>query len=272
MLGSLKSKTTWSWAAWGKHPVAKDFFSIGPSTPLIKAFSDWVKNGFRMLNSKGNHESQIRGWRFWAKGPTRGNLICGVGKDSSDSFGRPYPLIIMGSGFLNKWEGYWSLLPFALERTWLRIEYMSTRRFADFNQIEDEISTLKPPTSDWSELENQRESHHEFQLNHKKNAFPEDFSGMEKKISGLAERSEFFVLLENRPPNDPLKQAGLWHFFLQKHFGEMPHAVFMGGVPQEAYLAVFRRPLTPKDFVRLWTVSSKGAIENGDIITGKETH
>jgi type VI secretion system protein VasJ len=180
--------------------------------------------------------------------------------------------MIVGSGFLNKWEGYWCLLPFALEKIWLRIEYISTRRFADFNQIEDEISSLKPPDSDWSEYESQSRPHVGFQFSHENSALPNDLRHMEKRISGLAKSPEIFVPLDNGPSNDPLKQVGLWHFYLQKYLGEMPHAVFMGGVPQEAYLAVFKRPLTPKDFVRLWTISSMGATENGTIIPGKGTH
>jgi hypothetical protein len=35
-----------------------------------------------------------------------------------------------------------------------------------------------------------------------------------------------------------------------------PNAVFMGGTADAAHLAVFRRPLVPADFVRLWSVSA----------------
>ncbi len=263
MLGLLKSKHTWNWTASGKHPVARDYIRVGPNPPLLKAFSDWVKNGYQMLDSKQNHTPQFYCWRFWAKGPTKGNLVCGVGRDSSDSLGRPYPLLIMGTGLLEGWEDHWDLLPFAFEEAWRQMEYMSTRRFRDLRQIQDEVCSIKPADPSWSEFTDQRES---------RKGFERDFRGMENEVSGLRERTEFFVPLDSRPSNEPFTQVGLWHYFLKTRIGEVPNAVFIGGVPEEACLAVFRRTLVPRDFVQLWTIFSKEALENGSFVTGKRTN
>lgn len=269
MLGPLKPKHTWNWTASGKHPVARDYFRIGPNPPLLKAFSDWVKNGFQILDSKQDHTPQFYFWRFWARGPTKGNLVCGVGRDSSDSLGRPYPLLIMGAGLLEGWEDHWDLLPFAFEKTWRQMEYMATRRFTDFKQVEDEVCSIKPPEPNWLEFADQRESQKESEPSYSNSELSRD---MENKASGLRERTEFFIPLDSGPPNDPFTLASPWHFFLKIHIGEVPNAVFMGGVPEEACLAVFKRPLVPRDFVRLWTIFSKGVLENGSFVTGKTAH
>ena len=106
---------------------------------MLEALSKWVKNGYQLLNSKQNPISQFYCWRFWVKGPVKNNLVCGVGRDSSDSLGRPYPLLIVGTGFLEDWEAHWDLLPFACDMTWRHIEYVSSKRFTDFKQFEGEI-------------------------------------------------------------------------------------------------------------------------------------
>jgi type VI secretion system protein VasJ len=54
------------------------------------------------------------------------NADCGLGRDSSDSIGCPYPLLIMGEGRLKGWEKRWSQLPVQLNRTWKRMESIVT--------------------------------------------------------------------------------------------------------------------------------------------------
>lgn len=272
MLGLLKPKGAWSWTASGKHPVARDYFRVGSNPSLLKAFSDWVNNGYQLLDSTQTQTPQFNCWRFWAKSPTKGNLVCGLGRDSSDSLGRPYPFLIMGTGFLKGWEDHWDLLPFVFEKTWRQMEYMCAKRFTDFKQIEDELCFIKPPDANWAELTSLRESQQEFEPSYRNNELPRDFICMENKVSCLAGRTEFFVLLDSGPSNDPFKLAGLWHYFLKIRIGEVPNAVFMGGVPEEACLAVFNRPLAPRDFVQLWTIFSMGDVNNGSFVTGKRTH
>jgi type VI secretion system protein VasJ len=245
VLGSLESANDWHWAAWGKHPVAKDYFTLGLSAPLLKAFSEWVEKGYQMLGSRERASSKLYSWRFWARGPKSKIVVCGVARDSSDSLGRPYPLLIMGTGALEGWEDQWDLLPFVCEETWRQIEYMSTKRFIDFGQFEDEVRLIKPPYPRWSEFVSQREH---FQGGSSWN--PAD---MERKALGPPDKPEIFVPIDVRHPNDPFAVAGLWHAFLKSRIGGVPNAVFLGGAPDETHLAVFRRALVPADFVRLWS-------------------
>jgi type VI secretion system protein VasJ len=169
----------------------------------------------------------------------------------------------MGTGLLKGWEDNWDLLPFAFENGWRQMEYMSVRRFTDIRQIADEVGSIKPPDPHWSKFTGQREGQKEFGRN---------FSGMESKVSDLIERPEFLVPLNSGPSNDPFNLAGLWHFFLKMRMEKIPNAVFMGGIPEEACLAVFKRPLVSRDFVRLWTLFSKEVSQNGSFVTGKRTN
>jgi type VI secretion system protein VasJ len=250
MLGLVKSKRPWNWAAWGKHPVARDYFRVGSANPLLKAFSDWVESGYRMLGSKLNYSSNCYSWRFWARGSERDNIVCGVGRDSSDSLGRSYPLLIIGTGPLQKWEDHWDLLPLACEKTWSNIEHLTTKRFLDFKQLEDGVRIIKPPYPNWSEFISQRKSQSEHSNN---NLLSCNSKEIKTSVADLTKKTEFFVPLDSVSSNDPITLAGLWHSFLKSRIRGIPNAVFMGGVPDETYLGVFKRPLVPTDFVRLWS-------------------
>ena len=43
---------SWQWGAYGKHPVAKDYFKLGKEFPLGKGFSDWVEKGYQIITSR----------------------------------------------------------------------------------------------------------------------------------------------------------------------------------------------------------------------------
>lgn len=251
MLGLVKSKRSWNWAALGKHPVAKDYFRVGSENPLLKAFSDWVEKGYHMLGSKLNYSSNCYSWRFWTRGSKKNSIVCGVGRDSSDSLGRSYPLLIIGTGPLQNWEDHWDLLPLACEKTWSNIEHLTTRRFLDFKQMEDGVRIIKPPYPNWSEFTNQRGSR--FERSSDNRLFHQDFRNLKENIDNLTKKTEFFIPIDSVSTNDPVALVDLWHSFLKSRISVIPNAIFIGGVPNETYLGVFKRPLVPPDFVRLWS-------------------
>lgn len=249
MLGSIESANSWHWAAWGKHPVARDYFRVGAQAPLVKAFSDWVQKGYQILSSKGPLSSSVCSWRFWARGFKREAFVCGVGRGSSDSVGRLYPLLIMGTGPLEGWEDQWDLLPFACEKTWDQMENLSARRFTDFREFENGVHVIKPPHPSWSELIAQRGD--------SQRASSWNVEEVESVTSSVPDKPELFVPLDGGGLSDPLALVGLWHAFIKAHSRTVPNAVFMGGAHGRTYLAVFRRALAPTDFVRLWSICSK---------------
>ena len=186
----------------------------------------------------------LSSWRFWAKGPEKETLVCGVGRDSSDSLGRPYLLLIVGTGPLEGWQDQWNLLPIACEKTWRHIEHLSTKRFSDLKQLADEVRIIQPPYPHWSDFVSQRGDLEMSSWNS---------GALESKGASLSTERELFVPLEGGPSNDHVAAADLWHSFLKARAKVIPNAVFMGGVADESYLAVFKRPLVPSDFVLLWS-------------------
>ena len=53
--------------------------------------------------------------------------------------------MVMGAGILPDWQRHLSLLPFALEKTWIQMEYSATKRYIDFSQLENDIRRLPVP-------------------------------------------------------------------------------------------------------------------------------
>jgi len=251
LLESIEFNPSWRWAAYGKHPVVRDYFWLGEKFPLGNGFSEWVENGYRRLTSKRDSMTDHYSWRFWARGPKRGVLACGILRDSSDRIGRPYPLLIMGMGPLKGWEDQWDLLPYACEKTWDHIEYLSSIMVNDFKKLEAEIHNIRSPNPEWEELRRQRG----------------DLEEGEKHPTTVSGRPEGFVLLEQGSSHDQFNQICLYHLLFKKGGKGIPHILFMGGNLEETSLVFYQRPLIPDDFVQLWSLSFTG-IENGSLTAG----
>ena len=254
MLGSLKSEQCWHWAAYGKHPVSRDFFRFGSDFPLMKNFSDWVEKGYAMLASKNMVSHKTCSWRFWVKGSHKEVLVCGLLRDSSDRLGRPYPLLIVGTGTLKRWEDQWDLLPFACEKTWNQIEYLSAQTYNDFKKLEVEVHNIRSPYSEWSEFKTKRESTLGFVVN-PEDTFSQDIRDFESQASRLSKKTECMICLDNKLFHNQTILINYWHFLLKAHIDTIPNAIFMGGTIEKAYLIFFRRPLTPSDFPKLWSIN-----------------
>jgi len=252
MLGIGKLKNTWDWAACGKHPVARDYLRMGLTTSLLVAFESWFEKGYQMLRSQRSIQS-VNSWRFWAKGLKKGNLVCGVAKESSDSIGRPYPLLIMGDGILEGWEEDWDLLPHAFEKTWDQIEYISSRRFDNVKDLENEVFSIENPGHYWLELKskNRNPSKHESLVNALTISINHD--EIKKKVRHLSKKMEVHIPLDDQTIKDPSDMAGLWCSLLKSHSSGTPSAVFLGGIPEKNFLVLFNRSLNTNDFVQLWS-------------------
>ncbi len=250
----------WRWAGFGKHPAARDYFHVGAETPILKAFSNWVESGFERLDPDKKANTNFHSWRFWANGPEKDVLICGICKHSSDQIGRPYPFVVMGTGYLKQSQKYWGLLPFALDRLWIQMEHRASRRYARLNEMEDEIRKIQPPHSDWHIHASQRGEVKKFRL------FAPDGNPYPNPVSivkDMGKRSNFIAPLPDNREIAPLAQANHWHFFLQTHVKTIPNAVFIGGYQDKSFLAVFNRSLAPEDFKTLWSTSLKGTDRHG---------
>ncbi|MFH0730426.1 MAG: TagF domain-containing protein [Pseudomonadota bacterium] len=253
MLGSLKSAPAWKWAAFGKHPVAGDYFNAGPDDPFFQAFSGWVENGYRQVCADRKNATDLYSWRFWAKAHQKDSLMFGVGRDSFDTIGRPYPLIIMGAGVLPDWQRHLPLLPFALEKTWIQMEYLATKRYIDFSQLENDIRRLPAPAGQWSEL--QKEARQRLDACQLIDDSRKEM--IRQRVSDHAAEPEFLAPFDAAACLDAVTAAGIWHSALTEQNGTAPNATFLGGILNATFLAVFRRPLMVSDFIRLWSVGTK---------------
>ncbi len=246
MLGLMKSRQNWEWSVCGKHPMAGDYFQVGSSPAILNAFADWVKNGFQLVSARASRALSQYSWRFWARGTNRGSLVCGIIKDSSDKIGRPYPLLISGTGRLKNWLNHWELVPFVLNKPWEYIENLSITRFADFSRLEAQTRMITPPQPQWSEFSSQIDK------NTTNNDCP---SGqlIENVIKELSQKDECLITLSNGIASDFFFQACLWHLCLEQNCKEAPNMVFMGGIQDKAFMFICNRPLVYKDFVTLWS-------------------
>ncbi len=180
-------------------------------------------------------------------------MVCGVLRESGDAFGRPYPLLIMGSGPMAGWEQNWDLAPFACESVWREMEYVATRPLSDFALFETEVRSLKTPSPEWQAFERQRDDHGAL-------GSPA-LDGVRIRLHCLPEGLPFLSL--DGQPQDQFELVGFCHRMLRAEDQAPPNAVFMGGSVGHAYFAPFRRALTKDDFVRLWSVPERKEADAG---------
>ena len=247
MLGIRERKNKFELSAYGKHPAFSDYFSLNTQSPLVNALSVWVEGGTKR---KGNHDKKINSFRFWVRGIKKGELALGIIRDSSDHLGRPYPLLIMGVGFVKNWEKRWQYIFSSFGVVFRAFENIGASSYKNFKEFETSLARISFPESLWindpalagetldSET-NERYGLPEmmmawFNKDRKKGelalpiaALPGLFassSGMERKDTGLFGRKT-----------------------------QMPGAAFLGGLPENPVLTIYTRPLKTDDFLNLFT-------------------
>ena len=252
MLGITGFRNSWNWAAFGKHPALKDYFTLGVLRQVGQGFREWVQAGYERASAReGGASRGFYSWRFWMKGPRKGFLACGLLRDSSDSLGRPYPLLIIGSGSLQGWEDRWDLLPLACERSWEQMESIATGAFPDFEHLKEEVRRIGPPRPQWSEFF----AGLEFALTGKPAAGEGsgDCQDLESRVKTIGKGGGNLISLDDRSGVSPRAAVQLWHSLWKQHIGDIPRVIFMGGKGSEVFAAFFRQPLTSEDFCRLWS-------------------
>lgn len=224
--------TRWRWMACGKHPSASDFFKIGARFLLAESLAEWIDRGYRAL-PEGSRRCR-RSWRFWATGGPR-ELAIGLLVDSRDSLGRPYPLLLMGSGPLPGWEEHWELLTILCQKAWIGFECVACERFSDLNGMQAALEEVTPPAPVESSV-----------LTSTGNLYgkppPVSSGGEDKDVIDvdIAESYDNLSSIVNS-----VSCAGL-------ALNKVPTAVFIAGEHQIRRLLLFQRPLSHKDFFLLW--------------------
>ena len=255
MLGSIKAKFNWEWTAYGKHPATSDYFQIGGNNPIVKAFFGWLETGYQKLLSTKTERKQLHSWRFWSQGMKRDTIACGICRDSSDSLGRPYPITVMGVGALPEWKDHWDLLPAVFDSVWAQIEYLIARQVRELDQLEVDLRHIKMPSPHWSTYDSQRLNTGTPETSSSERSLISSSNGFKKGVDALLTHGEFCVCLDNNENGDFLRPVIAWSRALRARGNIVPNSLFMGGLPERSYLAVFQRSLNANDFVRLWSIS-----------------
>jgi type VI secretion system ImpM family protein len=244
MLGSIRQNTQWRWTAVGKHPAAADYVRLSDGTALLDAVADWVAKGYDALLRNDGRPNSAHSWRFWLRGIKKGALICGLGCDSSDSLGRPFPFLVMGEGGLKHWERQWPWLTAGLEKTWTRMEYIASHRYDDVSALTQDLDTIAAPDGTM--------------LFEAPSGTACDSAarqeGWDACIETLQRSGRTLIGLHSTPGVQAMHSVAAAHARLKECCKEVPRAVFLGGTPQLSYLAVIQHPLSSDDFLALWRV------------------
>lgn len=247
MLGlGRKEKTTkhWQWDVVGKHPAARDFFALGSRSLMAEALTDWIRRGAESLVNVSK-QTLVRScsWRFWARTPQTGMLACGIIRNSCDSVGRPFPLLVMGSGSLEDWEEYWELLPFSCEGVWSQMEQLASKNYSSFELLEKDTQLLRQPQRRWEEMKKQQESLLEMISPEADTLFSSELLGENKAV---------FVPFQETGQYDFFAMISAAHAQQKKRENPAPNSLFMGGLIDSPRIAIFKRPLSGQDFEQMW--------------------
>lgn len=250
MLGSLIGKSRWNWTIWGKHPSAGDYLSRGLATRVEQAISNWIRKGYDRLNIDESDACISCAWRFWAQATGNHAIACGIIINSCDRLGRPYPLLIMGTGKLKGWEQHWEYLPAELDLTWRQMEQLSASRAERFGELEQALDRFQPPVPDWSNL---KKTGYPITRSRPDSLLPETKRLYRDHLDQIdMEQAESFQAIPLE--GDPVNATVEWHRREKAQHHRIPSSLFMGGPVENPYIVVFNRALSSLDFVRLWTL------------------
>jgi len=246
MLGIGKQKPGFQVAVHGKHPGFDDYFTLNMDSPLACALVNWVEKGTEL---KKNHDNtRIHAFRFWIRGVNRGELVFGIIKDSSDSLGRAYPLVIMVTGFVKDWEKRWHYIFSTFDTVFRMFEDISASHYENFKEFEKRLEkVISLGLAKVKDLEMKQQ--HKDRAFHAPPLLPEIMlAWFNKNMKKGAMTLSVATLSDKFASYTPVRRnQGVF-----KNKANVPGAVFLGGLPDNPVLAMFSRPLKAGDFLNLF--------------------
>jgi type VI secretion system ImpM family protein len=237
----------WQWFVWGKHPGMSDFIMAGNHSPLFQRFTKWVDNGFSRIMADDGLKSRHCSWRFWTHGTTE-DIVCGLVRNSCDSFGRSFPLLYLGTGELKGWTHNCSLLPFAFESVWKSFEYAGAARYHSVQRLNQALQSMQSPKPEWHQYRQRIFS----QPNLYSTAeFVEEADG----------RNRVFTIGCKLPENLP-HDLNFCNQVMPQNAQEPLKAVFIGEIGSRIAVAIVDDILIPADFIWLWSLQESGPQES----------
>ncbi len=227
MLGLGRKNTPWQWSVTGKHPAFGDYLHHNLDSPMVKAFSAWVERGMALGKNRKAHD-RYYSYRFWTRGGKKHSLVCGIVRDSSDTLGRSYPLVVMGSGTIHGWEKRWDTVFQAFDPVLREFEAIASKRFDAFKSLEARLKRISFRPSDFDAPRSRPGTNSDLFL-----------------CLDLSCRDRCTIALGPGPPRPARRFEAR----------PVPVAAFMGGAPEAPVLTVYARPLVPGDFRELFNGS-----------------
>ena len=247
MFGVMKIRENWQWFVWGKHPGIEDFISAGTPTPLFQKFTKWVDSGFAGVLNDDVLRTRFHSWRFWTAG-TGNKIVCGLIRNSCDSYGRSFPLLCLAMGNLKDWTLNCSLLPFALEPIWKNFEYHGSARYNSLKRLSEAMQLMQAPITQWETL--RKRIYIESNL-----ASAADF------VEETGSRKRLFRIDCSTPEKLPL-DVNFCHWVAPQAEKSVPNAVFIGEIGKQMAVAVVDNTITPEDFIWLWSFKDNMKMNN----------
>jgi hypothetical protein len=133
------------------------------------------------------------------------------------------------------------------------MEQATVRTYESLRSLEAELQRIQPPSPAWAEYVQAKNALCGVESAAENERFREALAGIEQQAQSLGNAAELYIPLQQWPSIDPMALVGCWHSLLKTLQAAVPNVVFMGGTPADVSLAVFKRPLTVNDFVRLWS-------------------
>lgn len=226
-------------AVCGKHPAFSDYIRVNSTLPLANALASWVDAGMKSGGVDLKNARGIHSYRFWTRSSHKQTLIVGIVKDSSDSLGRIYPLLITGQVLMKDMHRKWRAIFDRFEQVFRSFEEMTTARYDSFKEFETALSDVRFPDTD----------HETFCA---LSAFSDCLAawcltnGDNENL--ILPMPVFLEKYQSHAVNNPdQRSGGAWT--------EPPKAVFIGGLPEKPITAIYQRPLRTGDFCRLFDLA-----------------
>lgn len=224
-------------SAYGKHPSFDDYLCLNMDTPLETALSSWVDRGTKS-GAYQHGQKGIRSFRFWMLGIKKADLLLGIVKDSSDSMGRKFPLIVICNAQVKDRDRKWPLIFTGFETVFRKFENITASSYGEFKEFESTLLGVKLSKPDF---ENNRGASFSSCLT----AWLKNDREMDSMVLPVPVFLDRYASCAGEP-----EKRGVFN----KSAGT-PGAVFLGGLPEGPLVAIYNRPLKTKDFKRLFNLS-----------------
>lgn len=256
MFGIIQTKKQWAWTVYGKHPSTKDYITMGREGAFSAALSGWIDKGFRTME-RGMVKGRKLSWRFTTS-TAGGNLVCGVLKNSHDSMGRTFPLLVMGSGHMNSWTDNWNYIPFACEQVWTRAEHIGSENSCSIDELEELLAKIGKPDEHYENYRDQMSRLKDMYLKNSAPVFNNALNNKLNNIDGILRNDCFLFDFGNIGMNSLMSLFSVTRLLnvVKNRAPKPPSMVFWGGTEDNSWICLLNRPLKNEDFQMIWTIDT----------------